>query len=742
MSFRNSIEGKLRFWLLLLVIVFFASCAVGLFITRQLEKRVFPVFSGLALQERNADASYIAIQDYFVSHQQDHYELAMRTVEKMQSDARVAYDWFAGIAGMESESEVAARDGNARVQNVGEKMKAALELEKELFSRFSLLVTNLSDLMELAFLNGTGSSWRDELERGYNSILQFSVDLDLGYLAEGADYLDNTLQLLPQEMRAVGDRVREYAKEMRELERQYAVRFGIDREINDFGEALKERMQEVSAEVSERATYWLRYVSIAQLVGFLWLIVAALVITLRIGRGVGRTMRQVVEQLHYIKEGDLVTEVEFSRDLENSRDETGLMVRLMREVREKLRELIASVGENAGRVLASSQSVNVASRQIAEGANSQASSSEEVSSAMEEMAANIDQNAENAQQSESESQSVSGELMRMLERGGEAGVAVTEIANKIAIVSEIAEQTNILALNAAVEAARAGEHGRGFAVVASEVRKLAERSGSAADEVVQLVNRAVALTEQVSHVMQEIQPRVARSVQLSREVATSSLEQRNGAEQVNNAIQLLNNVSQTNASASEKLAQEADGLSSLSRELRDAVSYFKVDDIDRRRGAGALGDTPRGGGVRGSGASVGHSAPQAQPQAVSAPKASAGVAKSSAAAAKPKGTRVDAPSAAASGGSSSASKVAGAAGAPRASSAKAAGVSGAGAAPAEAKKDSQGSGSGAASSTSLPSSAPQAGGESKVEEARPSKRGGVVIDMSMGTASDSDYESF
>jgi methyl-accepting chemotaxis protein len=152
-----------------------------------------------------------------------------------------------------------------------------------------------------------------------------------------------------------------------------------------------------------------------------------------------------------------------------------------------------------------------------------------------------------------------------------------EIASKISIIEEISRQTNLLALNAAIEAARAGEHGKGFAVVASEVRKLAERSQSAAGEISGLSTRSVAIAEQAGEMLTKMVPDIQRTAELVQEITASSKEQDTGAEQINKAIQQLDQVIQQNASASEEMASTSEELSSQAEQLSDAVAFFKID---------------------------------------------------------------------------------------------------------------------------------------------------------------------
>jgi methyl-accepting chemotaxis protein len=202
---------------------------------------------------------------------------------------------------------------------------------------------------------------------------------------------------------------------------------------------------------------------------------------------------------------------------------------------------------------------------------------------MEQMAANIKQNADNAAQTEKIARQSSKDAEASGEAVNRAVHAMRTIAEKISIVQEIARQTDLLALNAAVEAARAGEHGKGFAVVASEVRKLAERSQSAAAEISAMSGDTVQSAQEAGEMLSRLVPDIRKTAELVSEITAACREQDIGASQINEAIQQLDKVTQQNASASEEMAATSEELAAQSEELQTSIAFFRVDGTQQQQ---------------------------------------------------------------------------------------------------------------------------------------------------------------
>ncbi len=289
------------------------------------------------------------------------------------------------------------------------------------------------------------------------------------------------------------------------------------------------------------------------------------------GKSFSKPIEQVSILADKLSKGDLTHKLNY-----NQNDEIGQMVRGFNMMVDKLKTIISEVVYGSDNMLKASHQVSHSANMISQNASEQASSVEEISSTMEEIVANISNNTENSKRTEHISLVAKDGITELSQNTKETVKANQIIAEKSAVISEIAMQTNILALNAAVEAANSGEHGKGFAVVANEVRKLAERSKEAAEQIEYDVLNGLKMSEIAGDKMVDILPDISLASDLVKEIVAASMEQTQGADQVNNAIQQLNNATQQNAAASEELAAQSEEMSNHAGKLKDLVFYFKI----------------------------------------------------------------------------------------------------------------------------------------------------------------------
>jgi methyl-accepting chemotaxis protein len=280
---------------------------------------------------------------------------------------------------------------------------------------------------------------------------------------------------------------------------------------------------------------------------------------------------RILKAISKIGNGDFTEELEVK-----SQDELGQINSSLNHLINQVKIVVTEIITEANSLKESSVELDEGSSSLLLDTNQLASIAEEVAASMEEMVSNIQLTTENAQNSEKITKLATSEMENVSVLSELSLKYIKEIATKIAIINDIAFQTNLLALNAAVEAARAGEFGRGFSVVANEVKKLAENSRIAADQIHHLSSTGVEQTEKSVQSLHTLEPEILKTIEFIEEITNSSKEQAIGSEQINSAIQQLNTITQKNAGSSEQLSIRAAELLKQAEKLKKLASFFRI----------------------------------------------------------------------------------------------------------------------------------------------------------------------
>ena len=344
--------------------------------------------------------------------------------------------------------------------------------------------------------------------------------------------------------------------------------------ISNLENSSKNAINQHFTNINRNTTTSTNTIAIVVLLGIIIVILVSFVMS----RAVVNPLMAVVSHMKQISQKQIHFVIKDDR-----KDEIGQVYKSINEINKNFKEIISNIGASSSSVLNSGDQLSTIAQQIAQSSGQQAAATEEISASMEEMVANINQNTENAQITLKTSDIVSQDIEKVKKSFDQALNAMKQIAQKITIVSDIAEKTDLLAINAAIEASRAGEYGKGFSVVAGEIRSLAEDSKKAAVFIDELSTQSMIITEKTWETLDRAIPNIKKTGQLVNEITAASIEQNSGAGEINKSVQQLVSITNENSATAEEMSAGASELSSQAKELKSIIMSFNISGDNQKK---------------------------------------------------------------------------------------------------------------------------------------------------------------
>ncbi|MCK5536507.1 MAG: HAMP domain-containing protein [Bacteroidales bacterium] len=310
------------------------------------------------------------------------------------------------------------------------------------------------------------------------------------------------------------------------------------------------------------------------IIGFIFTVLLIVLILLFVKIIITKPLKDVVYSMKKISTKQIDFQITKKRN-----DEIGELYTSINKINTNFKAIILNINDTATTVSDASNQLSSASQDISNRANEQATTTEEVATSMEQILAMISSNTQNAEMTEKSSTKSANEMKQSSEIFVKTINSVSEISEKILIISEIAGKTDVLSINAAIEAARAGETGKGFAVVAHEIRKLADKTKIASDEINKLSKNGQDISKIAGKKLENAIPEIIKSAELVNNIVLAGKEQQSGVENINISVQRLAEMTNQNSASAEEMSASAEQLSAQAEQLKKLISVFKIGNI-------------------------------------------------------------------------------------------------------------------------------------------------------------------